>query len=457
MNRVLFRSGSGAEIGTAHHGFCFLPSNEWVGVDFGWQPRGMSTKGDAQELSESSLLDYVLPERISEIMRHHFITHSHLDHTGALPLLYKMYCAKHGRGPDFTLYMSEIALATAERLLWQPAIRMAKLNERPLPFSEADIEGIKSRVRIVRPGEVLDFEHFRAVAFNAGHVPGALYWIFIPKNGADPVFTSGDASFRDLGIVRPADPIPDEFSRFSIVVMESTYLGRIISDRKVEMARLRAHAEQVLQRRGTLIVPVFAIGSRGPEIGADFEAHNIGPVYYDGTLKDAIRLYKQLGVISSGFDEKSFVRGRGHTQALIESREPKVIIAPGGMMPDGSRSWLYGCDSIGRPEDSVAIVGFQGADTPGAHLLQSAKRGMVQFGRVKGEPVWLRRECDVEQFQLSAHADNPEIEALINRLNPDTVVFNHGEPENIDAYIAANSERFPWRMVRATAGVEVGV
>jgi Cft2 family RNA processing exonuclease len=450
MSRVHVRFGSGAEIGNSHHGFRFPPDPNYIGVDFGLQPREPGAGYDGQELSDGRFPEFTIPQLVADIMPHHFITHSHLDHTGALPLLYKMYRARHGAEPNFTLYMSEIALETTERLLWEPTIRMADQDERPRPFDYGDIAGVRSRVRVVRSGEVLDFEHFRAVAFDAGHVPGALYWIFIPKNGADPVFTSGDISFRDLGIVKPAAPIPDHFGRFSVAVMEATYLGKVIPDRKAEMARLRTHAREVLARRGTLVVPVFSIGSRGLEVGADFEKHNIGPVYYDGMLKDAIRLYKDLGVAPAGFSEKNFVRGKSHMEELIRRHEPKVVIAAGGMLPEGSRAWLYAADAIGRYEDGVAIVGFQGPGTPGECLVKSADRGMVQFGSRR-----IRRGCTVEQFQLSAHADGSEIEALLARLDPDTVVFNHGESANIDAYIAKNSVKFPWKMIRASLNEEV--
>ncbi len=288
-------------------------------------------------------------------------------------------------------------------------------------------------------------------------LPGAFYWIFIPKNGADPVFFSGDISFRNLDIVGPADPIPCEFRNFLLVVMESTYLGRIIPPREVEKARLLSFAKKVLGRGGILIIPAFGIGSRGPEVGTYLAKHGVGPIFYDGALKDAIRLYKDMGVIPY-FNEKNFVRGERGTQALMHSRDykgkPKVVIATSGMMEEDTRSWKYAVNSLSRPEDGIALIGFQGPHSPGGHLAanKNKKGEMVQFGT-----ELIRQECDVKQFQLSLHADGSEIEALLERLNPRTVVFDHGEPENIDAYIAANPKRFPFRMVRATVGVEVGV
>ena len=66
--------------------------------------------------------------------------------------------------------------------------------------------------------------------------------------------------------------------------------------------------------------------------------------------------------------------------------------------------------------------------------------------------------ADIRQFQLSLHADGPELEQFIRRLGADTVVLNHGDSgTEIQGWIAVNASRFSCKMVGAEPGGEVVV
>jgi len=74
---------------------------------------------------------------------------------------------------------------------------------------------------------------------------------------------------------------------------------------------------------------------------------------------------------------------------------------------------------------AIHFVGYAAPDTP-AGRLRAAARG-EEFPFSESTPT-LTRNCELQSFDLSAHAHREELVDFALRLNPRAVILGHGEP-----------------------------
>src|SRR3989339_638268 len=303
----------------------------------------------AEELNYSpfeynpSEIDYVL------------ITHSHADHVGRFPKLYKNGFRGRAYTTSATLEMIRCALPDNFGLLKEEAIRD---NHDPL-FS----------------GDL-------------GNPPTPLLnYPYMPKDG-------------------------------NYAIMESAYGNRIHEDRGQRREILIDAIVQTIKRGGTVIIPSFAI-ERTQEMLYEFnQAFNDKeipkvPIFVDSPL--AIKLtqvYKQFPeyfniktnyIINSGDDIFDFP-GLQFTQTSAESKKindvvgPKIIIAGSGMS-NGGRVLFHEKRYLPDPASLILFVGYQVDGTLGRKILDGEK-----VVRIMGDTVPVN--CQVLAIGgYSAHAD----------------------------------------------------
>ncbi len=93
----------------------------------------------------------------------------------------------------------------------------------------------------------------------------------------------------------------------------------------------------------------------------------------------------------------------------------------------------YLADDLGAAEDdAVLLVGHPAEGTPARRLQDAAAEG-------EGAPVMLADGhgpqpvyCTVERFRFSGHSDRRELLSLVERMNPETVLLIHGDPDAKD-------------------------
>lgn len=405
-------------------------------MDFGMAPQFAS--------SDDGSLSVLLPKKVAPRMKRLFLTHAHLDHAGPLPLIVEMY-------PEIEeIYMTRETRVFAHEMIWNQSIRIADMENRRRIFESTDIDRLLKRIRIVESGEEIRFEHFSAIPFSNGHIPGSVSWVFVPKNGADPMFFSGDLSFQPQELTRGAIPIPDHFSKFSIAVVESTNLMNLGYSRELEKNACFKKAAQILLQGGQILIPVFVIG-RSSEIYTAFRRSALmqellkrvgGRTYVDGSAREAFRICKEQ-VASFEYDEQDFVRDREHREKIIRDNKPAVVIAPSGMLLGNSASVQYANSWIGREKNAIFLVGWQAKGTRGAQLLEARRGRMFRFG---DESRWLA--CEVLKYVFSAHCDALELAQLHERLQAEVTVLNHGDPETIEAFIRVDKSGRRFEMAR---------
>lgn len=396
------------------------------------------------------------------------LSHAHIDHSGALPRLFK----NGYRGPVFctpaTHDLCAVMLEDAAMIQEADARYVNNRIERdgidmepvePL-YDMEDVVGIVSQMvgvpyrrrEAVAPGVEVTF-------YDAGHVLGsAIVALDVDDVGQRKrvVFT-GDLGRSRVPILR--DPEVPEGAHF--LITESTYGNR--THEPIE--RMDDELAEVIQRThdrgGKVVIPSFAL-ERAQEIVYALKrlrSRNRLPkmrVYVDSPLTvritDVFRMHPEcydaearalLTRDDSPFDfpELTYVSSVEDSKGIDRSPDPAIIISASGMCEFG-RVLHHLRATIGSRNNTVLIVGFQAQHTLGRRLVE--KRSRVRIFGVEHE-----RLADVVVLSgFSAHADQRGLldfaEAVRDRGPLRQVALVHGERAAIDTLKGLLEERhFP--------------
>jgi Cft2 family RNA processing exonuclease len=184
------------------------------------------------------------------------LTHAHLDHCGALPLLVQTEQVPLYMTPP-TRHLMRIMLQDSLKIM---AIEAESEGEIPL-YPAAAVEQVIARSNTVQWFEPLDLfgGEVRLTYFPAGHILGASSILVESEEGT--ILMGGDIALTPQRSIPGADwsKIP---KRVDACVCESTYGGRAHASRSGEEMRLIQQAETVIGRGGTMVIPAFRTGTR---------------------------------------------------------------------------------------------------------------------------------------------------------------------------------------------------
>mgnify|MGYP001019289031 FL=1 len=397
----------------------------------------------------------VSPENIDYLL----LSHSHIDHSGRIPLLVKngfkgtIYCSKptYDLCEIMLLDSAHIQEAEAE---WRnrKARRSGKPTVPPL-YTQTNVYDSFKYFKPVLYGQIVKIDEFLTVRFNdAGHVLGSsiIEMWFEEDDGITKVVYSGDLGMRDKPLLK--DPVI--IGSADYVILESTYGNRIHANTEQPEEQLLNIILKTVRRGGTVIIPSFAVGrtqeiiyhlnkyydnSLGSASDKINELKRI-PVYIDSPLakkatevfwrnahafdKEA-RNYLMMGDNPLQFENLHFTENVEESKMLNHSDEPKIIISSSGMC-DAGRIKHHLKHNLWKKECSVVFVGYQAEGTLGRRILDGAKDV-----KIFGEEIHVNAEIhNVEGF--SAHADR---NGLINWLKgfkekPRKIFLVHGEAQS---------------------------
>ncbi len=372
------------------------------------------------------------------------LTHAHMDHSGALPVLHQHF-------PGVPVYATAPTRGLVEVLLRDSIniMRARAESEQELPlYSQPAVESLLEKMVPVIFGSPMEIGRSGVTAtwFPAGHILGAssIGVEGVEQGRSIRVLFSGDIAVADQltvpGMLPPAAFRPD------VLVIESTYGDRLHSPRELEEQRLIETVAGVIEQKGKLLIPAFAIG-RAQEVALmllkQFRSKKLAsfPVWIDGMVKTVCGVYSQYPAHQTPYarrliekhgnpffnivDEIRQVASPAEREKVL-SGDPCVIIASSGMLTGGA-SAFYAQHLVNDERNGIAITGYQDEESPGRQLLALAEaetREVTVAGRT------LEVKCGVEKYALSAHADCNEISGLIEAINPREVVLVHGEGQS---------------------------
>ncbi|MBX3193451.1 MAG: MBL fold metallo-hydrolase, partial [Labilithrix sp.] len=381
------------------------------------------------------------------------LSHAHIDHSGALPLLVK----QGYEGPIFTTPATRdlCAVMLEDAAMIQAAD--ARYINKAIAKDRADMEPVEPLydhddvIRLLEQMIAVPYHRKHTIAngvrisfHDAGHVLGsAVTALDIEEDGKTKrvVFT-GDLGREKMPILRD----PELVENAHALITESTYGNRLHKPIAAMEDDLAAVLKRTYERGGKVIIPSFAL-ERAQEILYSIRAlRKEGrmppmPVYVDSPLTvkitDIFRLHPdcydaETRALIQGndspfeFEQLHYVSDKEESKAIDASDEPAVIISASGMCEAG-RVVHHLKATIESEKNTVCIVGFQAAHTLGRRIVERRPRV-----RIFGVERDLRAEVAVLNG-FSAHADQKDLVAYAKALEArgplGRVALVHGEPD----------------------------
>lgn len=388
------------------------------------------------------------------------LTHAHLDHSGYLPKLCnlgyrgRIYCT------DGTRDLLTILLPDAGHLQEEEA-RLANRggyskHHPALPLYTRDdaVASLEQLATVTFGQEFSPAPGITASYTRAGHIVGSACLRL--NLGGTTVTFSGDVG-------RPNDPVmkpPDLLRATDYLVVEATYGDRRHPDTDAldEMARV---VNETLERRGTLVVPAFAVGRAQHllHLLAELKAQGRIPtvkVYLDSPMAiNATHLFAEHKLEHKISEPEciamcslpTYTHTSDESKAIDRATEPAIIISASGMAT-GGRVLHHLRRFLPDARNTVLLVGYQAAGTRGRSLLEGADELKIhgQYVPVKAKIVQIEA--------LSAHADYRELIDWLraSHIAPKQVFVTHGEPQAADALRRRLVDELHWSVTDPDLG-----
>jgi metallo-beta-lactamase family protein len=394
------------------------------------------------------------------------LTHAHLDHSGALPLLVRRGFRGRIFATPSTIESCGIMLPDSGRLQEEDAEFLGRHHRsrhaHPLPlYTEEDAH------RTLRLFEPLPFDTpqeipggLRLQMRPAGHILGAAS-VEVTAGGTTVLF-SGDLGRPDDLLMREPAPI----GRPDYVIMESTYGDRLHGNADPE-AMLGEIIRRVHARAGTVVIPAFAVGRAQALLYAiwrlkqDRRIPDV-PVYLNSPMAiDMTEIYHRHRAehrlsrqqCEGMCQVAQMVRTAEGSKALNARHGPAVIIAGSGMAT-GGRVLHHLKAMAPDARNAIVFAGFQAGGTRGARMLAGERRI-----RIHGEEVDINAEV-LSLPGMSAHADAGQLLAWLAaaQVPPKGIYLNHGESGPADALRQRIERELGWTAIVPRLGqrVELG-
>jgi Cft2 family RNA processing exonuclease len=386
------------------------------------------------------------------------ISHCHHDHVGALPVAVRTFPKAH-------ILMTELSYLLVERVLHNSVNVMTRqrdelgIREYPL-YTHDEVDEIapyfqgfkcnrevewgsfkKSRAGIASP--TLEF-------FEAGHTLGSAG--VLVRGKSETLFYTGDVCFHDQTLLKSA-----RFAdvRADVLIMETTRGNRATPPgftREQEISRLVEAIHSAQKRKGCILIPAFALG-RTQEMLA-----MLALLMREGKLKKQPIYIGGLGrVFTEIYDIEAHRTHRHHTNLKLNEALQLIVLEKGaaenmklsggkifvitaGMMSENTAAHDLAARMAGDERQSIFFVGYADPDSPAGRLKAARPGETFVFSPGAGR---VTKNCEVKDFDLTAHANREELLELVGQVSPRAVLLGHGDELARNWFEEKIRERWP--------------
>jgi len=351
---------------------------------------------------------HVPPKEVDALI----LTHSHLDHSGALPIFYI--------DQKRPLYTNKLNLELTQ-LLIQDFIHLSSYY---LPFEYIELKTMMRSNKHLDYGVKETVGDMQIQLLNAGHTPGSAHALI--ETGGKRLLYTGDFNTADSRLLTGATM---DYGDLDAVIMESTYANEDHTERMELEKRFVEAVTEVVEDGGSVLVPAFGVGRAQEMISILGAYHFEYPVILDGMAREVSRImmnYKEFlrdpRLFVDAVLSAEWVEGwRDRRKAL---KAPSVIVSPAGMLKGGPAAFY--ASKIGKKSsNAIFLVSYQIPGTPGKELLE---KGICTIdGKVR------KVKARVEHFDFSSHCGASQLKEALRKLGGKPKVYVvHGAEGNCE-------------------------
>jgi metallo-beta-lactamase family protein len=441
--------------------------------------------------------------RLQVNLRYVLVTHSHIDHSGLLPLLRKR--GFHGQVivSSPTRELLPLMLIDSARIAKQEALWLEKhrrkldqarrqtgdqdlrgkgkkdkprhdrqnskgggMSEAIYPlYSEQDVEWLTERLVDRPPNEWKPLkgmaDDMELKLLPTGHILGSVAFLIRWREGSRKrsILFTGDVGRKKNMILYPRQDflgLPSDERFPDLVVTESTYGADRHLSFEVSKQEMIEKIRQTHDRDGKVLIAAFSLERTQELLYMLYTLREEGvipqmPIYLDSPLAIKVsNVYSQLAGYLRELQYPDFLTNGGITQTLdktesqqLNAKQRVIIMAASGMC-DAGRIVHHLANGIDDPRNLVILTGFSVRESRGRKIAMSQKGTRL---RIYGQSKIIRADV-LTLFGISAHEDGPGMVDFLRQHidEKNRVMLLHGEAENAQALrrllIADQSSRF---------------
>ena len=364
------------------------------------------------------------------------VTHSHLDHSGLIPYLFKFGY----QGPIYCTAPTRDIMA----LLQLDMVKIQRSEGNDPIYTSEEVRQMVLHTICLEYDEVTDITpDVRLTLYNAGHMLGSSIAHFNIGNGLHNFAYTGDLKYGRTNVLEPGNT---QFPRLETLMIESTYGGK-----ENTMAELEADEYMVkvihdtFARGGKVLMPVLGSG-RAQEVMIIVERLMRegkipqAPIYLDGMLWDITAIHtaypefmnrnirqqifhKEDNPFLSPFFKQ--VGSNKERQQIIAEEGSCLILATSGML-QGGPSVEYLKHLAEGSKHSLIFSCYQPPGSLG-YRIRNGETELMMRDNSKHEP--LKINLEVHRVEITNHSDRRQLMNFIKRCNPQPkkVIIVHGE------------------------------
>ncbi len=359
-------------------------------------------------------LSYNMPGNLDAVI----VSHAHLDHSGNLLTI----------ADKKVVVIGSRATRDITSELLQDLIKIQKMKGNAVPYNFQDVSKLSelwlTRQSLALPGVEVS-------QYPAGHVLGAN--MVHLKTRDNTLLYTGDFCVHDTEILDgvDVDALPREPD---VLIMESTYGGTSRPKREELVKSLFSKIRETMKRGGNILIPAFAFHriqemTRRIDLAMGAKLLPRYNAYYISGLAQRITQYyhdyksllsKQVNKQATPFKFQRVRRVRRTEQI----KEPAIVICTSGFGHAGASRALLS-KWAGNEDDTVIInTGYLPPNSP---LIMAKEGKIVDNGKS------INVKADIEQIELSGHADQEELIDFVKTIKPKRTFLIHGNLDQAQA------------------------
>ena len=350
-----------------------------------------------------------------------FLSHAHMDHCGAIPML------EH-KNLKCNIFCNKMTWDISNLLL-EDGYNLERLRNVHIAYTQRDIFKAQKNVKFIkcdkdyttRDGKI-KFSYM-----NSGHIPGSCS-ILLNVEGKKVLYSADVNNERtNLMVSSEIENLRD----IDVLISECTYGDRFHPNLDETEKEFLTAVEKTIRNGGSVLLPCFGVG-RTQEILILLKRLKVNcPIYIDGmgkkicelVIKDQDKSVKNLEVLEEMYNR--CLKTDPHKRESVAKQKGIIILTTSGMM-QGGPVMSYAPHMIQNKENQIIFSGYQANATNG--------RSIIEDRIFYHKHQRIRVLCKVKKFDFSAHLGRDSLKRLVKKISPKYLILNHGDLSAIQSF-----------------------